>query len=426
MARNGSKIVTKAQFLPKYVFLKRGEWYVRRTYPTIERDEKGRIVYLQITKKCEPETAERAEEISRQIDAEVAAEKFASEAPMNVERLFTDFLDLKRSSVEPRTFEYYEYHYEHYIRRQPFNSLTVADVTVLDVQRLYTTLQAAGASSSAIRKVNTLLTAAFNLAVIWKQAAHSPTKGVTLPKENQDEITYFEQDEAKAFVAACRTEFRFAIFELALETGMRPQEYCALRWSDVNFDRGTVRVRQAVKWGLKGGGWHIGQLKTKASRRTVQISGELVGRLHAQRQFLDARKAQLEKVIAAPLILEHMKVKGVNYEKRARRRQNAREALRNIESLDLVFSSDAGTPLSRNNLNNRDLVDVLKLAGLGSDYSLYSLRHTSVTLLLEAGEDVGTIAERCGTSAEMIWRTYGHVLPSMRKRAVDSLSSVLY
>lgn len=412
--------------LPKYVFLKRGAWYVRRTYPNKQRDEKDRLVYFQITKKCEPETEERAAELAEQIDAEVMAQKQKRDAPPTVARLFADFLDLKRSSVEPRTFEYYKYHYEHYICRQPFNNLTVADITVLDVQRLYTALQAAGASSSAVRKVNTVLTAAFNLAVLWKHTAHNPTKGVTLPRETHDEITFLDQSEAKAFIAACRTEFRFAIFELALETGMRPQEYCAVQWSDINFDRGTVRIRQAIKWGLKGGGWSIGQLKTKASRRTVQISGELVGRLHAQRQFLAARKAQLEKVIAAPLILEHMKVKGVNYEKRAKRRQNAREALRNIDGLDLVFPSDAGTPMSRNNLNNRDLPDVLKAAGLGSDYSLYSLRHTSITLLLEAGEDVGTIAERCGTSAEMIWRTYGHVLPSMRQRAVSRLSDLLY
>jgi hypothetical protein len=48
------------QKLPPYVFLKHGDWYVKLQLPTTRRDAKGRIVDVTITRKCSPETSERA------------------------------------------------------------------------------------------------------------------------------------------------------------------------------------------------------------------------------------------------------------------------------------------------------------------------------------------------------------------------------
>ena len=42
-------------------------------------------------------------------------------------------------------------------------------------------------------------------------------------------------------------DYRFAAAtNLALDTGMRRGELCALRWRDVNFDEGIIRVRRAL------------------------------------------------------------------------------------------------------------------------------------------------------------------------------------
>lgn len=408
------------------MFLKKGGWVVKRTFATKARDQKGNTVYLQVQKRCDPETEERAKELSNQIESEALGEKQAGEAPPTVAELFAEFLVAKKRGVSQRTHEYYSDIFRLSVAPRPFARLVAAEVGVLDVQRLYNDLQESGASPSAIHKTHGVLSILFNLAAVWGKMTRNPTKGTILPLETKEEVSFLDQKEARRFIAACRTDHKFAILEFALETGMRPQEYCAVRWSDVDLDRGTVRVRQAVTWGMHGGGFRFKDPKTKGSRRTVRISGELVGRLHAQKHLVESRKVQLAKVMAAPLVLDHMKAKGVNYNNRRIRRQNARDALRLLNELDLIFPSDAGGPMSRNNLNKRELAEVLEMAGLGADYSLYSLRHTSITLLLAGGEDVKAIAERCGTSPEMIWKTYGHVLPSMRESALDKLTEILY
>jgi len=56
-----------------------------------------------------------------------------------------------------------------------------------------------------------------------------------------------------------------ALITFALTTGMRPQEYLGLKWSDVDRGKGTATVRRAIVWGqTKGVGWHFDKPKTTA------------------------------------------------------------------------------------------------------------------------------------------------------------------
>ena len=39
----------------------------------------------------------------------------------------------------------------------------------------------------------------------------------------------------------------FAVLALALTTGMRPSEYLALRWTDIDWQRGTASVWRTIQ-----------------------------------------------------------------------------------------------------------------------------------------------------------------------------------
>ena len=80
------------------------------------------------------------------------------------------------------------------------------------------------------------------------------------------------------------------------------------------------------------------------------------------------------------------------------------------------------------NLNRREFAEALKKTKISaSGHSLYSLRHSCATLLLEAGVDVLTIAQKLGhVDGTQVIKTYGHVLPSMSDGAIDKLSDALY
>ena len=52
------------------------------------------------------------------------------------------------------------------------------------------------------------------------------------------------------------------VFEFAMISGMRPEEYLSLMWSDLHFFNNRVSVKRALLL-LKGGGFKFGNPKTK-------------------------------------------------------------------------------------------------------------------------------------------------------------------
>jgi len=55
-----------------------------------------------------------------------------------------------------------------------------------------------------------------------------------------------DETETGAFLRACHEKPHGLIFEFALLSGMRPEEYLALQWRDLNFERNTAQVRRAL------------------------------------------------------------------------------------------------------------------------------------------------------------------------------------
>src|SRR5687768_3799625 len=74
-------------------------------------------------------------------------------------------------------------------------------------------------------------------------------------------------EEAQQFLKAADIMPHGLIFEFALLTGMRPEEYLALQWSDVDLKTGAAQVKRALIRHKKN--WSFEETKTARSRRTV-------------------------------------------------------------------------------------------------------------------------------------------------------------
>lgn len=387
IGRNKPGIVHRSQ-LPKYVVLKKGEWHVRRTFATPERDDKGRILYDQITRKCEPRTPERAAEISEWIEREYRAAKTSTADAHTLEQFCSAFLTAKKASVSRRTYEMADDLYARFIKGTAFGRMNLSEIKTLNVQAHYGTLESR-TSPTMIRKTHTFLTNVFNQAVKWDVVMKNPCKGVLLPRAQTQEARAMSVEEARAFIAACRTDLKYMVFEFAIETGMRPSEMLALQWADIDFENSVVTVNKAVAHGLRGGGFEFKPPKTPGSRRKVEFSPELRERLLLHRE--------------------------------------RRQTTRRFKKYDLVFPSMRGTPMSARNLNRRLFKDAIKLAKLDpKEFSLYDLRHTAATLSIAAGADIKSLSEKLGNSVEMLLSTYSHVLPGMRKEVTAKLAAKLY
>lgn len=70
-----------------------------------------------------------------------------------------------------------------------------------------------------------------------------------------------------------------ATFQFAFNTGVRPSELCALRWRDIDFDRKTAFVQNAVVEGVEK------STKTRAGTRKIDLNEEAVEALGIMKQF---------------------------------------------------------------------------------------------------------------------------------------------
>ena len=279
--------------------------------------------------------------------------------------------------------------------RPKLGEMKLSDIKILTVQKVYSEIQEAGLSPRTIQYVHTVFSMALKKAVELGSILNNPCDFAELPKQTNKETKAFSPEQAKKFLDAANENKHSLIFEIALASGMRPEEYLALQWKDISFDKGTASVQRALVWHRKGGGFAFCEPKTKKSRRTIPLPKSIVPKLKKH------RKEQLE------------------------RRLKLGEAWNNY---DLVFTSEIGTPLNARNLYQRHFVKILESAKLHEqNFVLYSLRHSCATLLLSAGENPKVVAERLGhTSVKMTLDTYSHVLPDMQESATDRLEAMLY
>ncbi|MDQ3132781.1 MAG: tyrosine-type recombinase/integrase [Acidobacteriota bacterium] len=93
---------------------------------------------------------------------------------------------------------------------------------------------------------------------------------------------------------------------------------------------------------------------------------------------------------------------------------------------DLVFASEIGTLLNPPNVT-RAFKKALERAGIRTSIRLYDLRHTTATLLLQAGVNPKIVSERLGHSTIVLTLdVYSHVLPSMQENATKRLEKILF
>lgn len=83
-----------------------------------------------------------------------------------------------------------------------------------------------------------------------------------------------------------------ALWVTVLVLGLRRSEVCGLHWSDVDLDKGTVRITRGLQ--RTGGALQELPTKTKRSRRTIPIPAVVADALaeHRERQAKERADAR--------------------------------------------------------------------------------------------------------------------------------------
>ena len=269
------------------------------------------------------------------------------------------------------------------------------------VQTLYAAKFDAGYALSTRRHIHVTLGKALKQAVKWHYLTTSPTTGAEVPQADAALLDYedlpdpdmgiLEEWQAKRFLMTAKEHDprHWALYVLALATGMRQGELLGLPRTRLDLTRRLVRVRQTLV--LVKGGFEFGRPRTRASKRDIELRAEAVEalRLHHKLQFE-----------------ERMRLGGLP------------------KNFGLVFSSTVGTPIRRQNLQCRSFKPLLEEAGL-PNIRFHDLRHTFASIALGRGANINTVSKMLEhSSVKITLDVYGYLIPGMQSEALGHLDGV--
>jgi len=186
-----------------------------------------------------------------------------------------DFLDAwerdwAAKHVGPKTFERYAQLLNLHVR-PVLGDKPMQKVSAQDLNALYTSLHDKLAPRT-VRHVHGLLHLVFKHATKWGAIIKRNVVALTdPPKVEATEAAVLKLDEIPQMFAAIRDRADlFPIAVVALGTGMRRGELCALRWQDVDMDKATLRVERSLEQTRKSG-LRFKSPKSKAGRRNISL-----------------------------------------------------------------------------------------------------------------------------------------------------------
>jgi integrase len=161
-----------------------------------------------------------------------------------------------------------------------FGDRPVDRITADDVADLIAALEAKDLVPKTIRNVIGTLSALMNFAKAPRRrwAAENPCDGAELPEiPETDEIRFLTMPELRTLVGHARAgiyqEIDRVLYLVAAMTGLRLGELLALRWRDVDWTAGVIRVRRNYVRG------RYGTPKSRRSSRAVPMADEIGGTL---------------------------------------------------------------------------------------------------------------------------------------------------
>jgi integrase len=279
----------------------------------------------------------------------------------------------------------------------------VSDIRPRLVATFLQRLHEHGLSAATARKVRTVLSAVLSYAVAMEYVESNTAMKVPPPVGGAAErVAPTLGETARLLLEAEKSDPDFLTYLwAAAETGGRRGETLALRWSGVDFEKGTVSIDGTVSIGDDGSQLRS-TTKTKKSRRIGVSSITLA--------YLRDHKDRVEELLSIA----------------------ASEPLE-VEPGSLVFSGGRGSRRDvldarawRPDSTSRRFRQVKDRAGVRSDIDLHGLRHTMITEMLAAGVDPRTVMGRAGHSSEATTMSvYAKVRPAIDSAAAEMWGQLL-
>ena len=334
-------------------------------------------------------TEKAAAKVAAKLELEAARGDWAS--PMAGRTTFADYVSTyywpTTEHLEVSTRTAYRYYLDkHFLPR--FGKLPMRRIGPTMIQSWVNDASRDGLSARSVVKYHALLHKIFGHAVVHKVIAANPCAHTALPKIVREPKRIITVAQFEAILAKIPARYRMMVL-LAIETGLRWGELIALRPADINLTSRTVTVRRTIvevakKHSPTGERCFVKDYPKDDEQRCLQIDRATCKQLRAHvREF-------------------------------------------RLGDTDLLFTSKAATPLSRNNFRTKFWVRAVTAAKVEQKVTFHNLRAAHASWLLAGGADIIVVQERLGHRQIMTTQQYTGTLPDAGERALKAFRKIRY
>jgi len=304
--------------------------------------------------------------------------------------------EYKISELKDGTFESYERHIANDLTPQ-IGHIRMKDLTGLHIQQMYNKLQLAkskggkGLSGATVIKIKNILSGALQQAVTNKIIRSNPIVETKPPKVEDSDIRILTKDEQKNFISVLPFYNTGNMFAVALATGMRIGELCALTLNDINRENKHIDIAKS------------------AGRRKDKYTGEV-----SIKVGLPKTKHSIRKIPLLPSV-EVMIDRQIKFVSELREKAGDK-----WNDNTLVFPTDEGNIHDLSGLRS-SMGRILKRAGL-PHMTIHALRHTYATTALNAGVAAQNVARLLGhKDGATTLRFYAHYINTEAMTQLEKL-----
>jgi integrase len=264
-------------------------------------------------------------------------------------------------------------------------------LTGRDLDRFYAQLLARGLSKATVRRRHAVLSAALKRAVKWGMLPSNPADRATPPGMSPITASAPGVSDVQALIATAEATdpVLAAAIALGAVTGARRGELCALRWSDVDWERRTLRIARSLTVIKR----EVTEGPTKThQRRDIAIDGALDAFLNQRRRHQEAYAASAgTTLVPDPYLLSRC--------------------------------ANGGAPCRPDGITG-GFHRLAKKSGVTSHF--HELRHFAATTAIAAGVDVRTVAGRLGhADPSVTLRVYAHAMEARDRELAGVLGAMV-
>lgn len=363
---------------------------------TIGRSADGKLIRKQVYGKTKIETIEKMNDYSDKNKRGLISKN--DKITLN-EWYKTWLFDFKANEIKASTIQRYDVIYRNYVKNSEIGGIKLKDLNSITVQNYYNNLIKLGKTPITIKILNKALKSCLKYAKKINYIIENCCDNVILPKiqyRGEDKVQVFTLEEQKMFMEVIKDHKHRIEFLLTLGTGLRIGELVALRWDDIDFKSGSLKVNKSI--------W----------RGYVTIDGK---RKYVMQETAPKTPSSIREVVIPDKILEELKVQKA-------KQDEIKEKYKEIyNDKGYVFANEIGHHILSDTLS-KSFVKVLKDNGI-RHVKFHSMRHTYATRLFEKGVQLKTVQKLLGhSSIEITADIYTHVMDSEKISAVQKLNDL--